>query len=210
MRFVLASRSPARLTTLRAAGIAQEVIVSDVDEDAIIAAHPDMAPRELVGVLAKAKAEAVAAQAPDAVVVACDSMFEMHGELRGKPADAADATRRLKSMRSNHGTLHTGHHVVHGDAQRTETASTEVHIGPMTDAEIEQYVATGEPLHVAGSFTIDGLGGWFIERIEGDHTNVVGISLPTVRRMFNDLDIDITQYFSTELPSQDSLQKGQQ
>ncbi len=210
MRFVLASRSPARLATLRAAGIAPEVIVSDVNEDAIIAAHPDMAPRELVGVLAKAKAEAVAAEAGDAVVIACDSMFEIDGELRGKPRDAADAKARLRSMRDNHGTLHTGHHVIHRDTRRTETASTEVHIGSMTDAEIEQYVATGEPLHVAGSFTIDGLGGWFVDRIEGDHTNVVGISLPTVRRMLKDLDIDISQYFSTELPSQDSLQKGQQ
>lgn len=199
MRLVLASRSPARLATLTSAGIRPDVVVSHVDEDALIAAHPNTPPSELVGVLAAAKATAVASDNLDAVVIGCDSMFEMDGELRGKPADAADATRRLRRMRGNHGTLYTGHHVTHRGRGLTETASTEVHIGEMTDAEIDDYVATGEPLQVAGSFTIDGLGGWFVDRIEGDHTNVIGISLPLVRRMLHDLDIDISQYFNAEL-----------
>lgn len=197
MRFVLASRSPARLATLRAAGIEPEVIVSHVDEDALLAGLADHSPTEQVIALAEAKAREVAAQVEgDAVIVACDSMFEMDGEVRGKPADATDAVRRLKQMRSNHGTLHTGHHVIAAGRGASAAASTEVHIGEMTDAEIDAYVATGEPLEVAGSFTIDGLGGWFVERLEGDHTNVIGISLPLVRRMLNDLDIDITQYFN--------------
>ncbi|WP_106849606.1 nucleoside triphosphate pyrophosphatase [Blastococcus sp. Marseille-P5729] len=200
MRFVLASRSPARLATLQAAGIEPEVLVSDVDEDSLLAGMPDASPQQKVIALAEAKAREVSAQigpdAGEAVVIACDSMFEMDGEVRGKPADAQDAVRRLRQMRSNHGTLHTGHHVIAGERSASAAASTEVHIGPMTDEEIAAYVATGEPLHVAGSFTIDGLGGWFIEKLEGDHTNVVGISLPLVRRMLLDLDIDITQYFN--------------
>ncbi|WP_153505308.1 Maf family protein [Cumulibacter manganitolerans] len=197
MRFVLASRSPARLATLRAAGIEPEVVVSDVDEDALLALMPDASPQQKVIALAEAKGREVATQLADddAVVVACDSMFEMDGEVRGKPSDAGDATRRLRQMRGNHGTLHTGHHVIVGARSTSSSASTEVHIGPMSDAEIEAYVATGEPLHVAGSFTIDGLGGWFVERLEGDHTNVIGISLPLVRRMLAELDIDITQSF---------------
>ena len=197
MRFVLASRSPARLATLRAAGIEPEVVVSHVDEDALLAGLADASPADKVIALAQAKAREVASQVDgDAVVVACDSMFEMDGEVRGKPADADDAVRRLKQMRSNHGTLHTGHHVIADGRETSAAASTEVHIGEMTDAEIEAYVGTGEPLHVAGSFTIDGLGGWFIDKIEGDHTNVIGISLPLVRHMLNELDIDITQYFT--------------
>lgn len=197
MRFVLASRSPARLATLQAAGIEPEVIVSDIDEDDLLARMPDASPQQKVIALAEAKGREVAAQVSgDAVVIACDSMFEMDGEVRGKPADADDAVRWLRQMRSNHGTLHTGHHVIAGDRSTSAAASTEVHIGPMSDEEIAAYVATGEPLNVAGSFTIDGLGGWFIEKIAGDHTNVVGISLPLVRRMLHELDIDITQYFN--------------
>lgn len=197
MRFVLASRSPARLATLRAAGIEPEVLVSDVDEEALLAQMPESSAQQKVIALAEAKGREVAARlGGDAVVVACDSMFEMDGEVRGKPSGASDAVRRLEQMRDGHGTLHTGHHVIAGDRALSAAAATEVHIGPMTDEEIAAYVATSEPLHVAGSFTIDGLGGWFIERLEGDHTNVVGISLPLVRRMLRSLDIDITQYFN--------------
>lgn len=198
MRFVLASRSPARLTTLRSAGIEPEVIVSGLDEDALLAGLTDASAGEKVVALAEAKAREVARRLDaDAVVIACDSMFEQDGEVRGKPADAADAIARLRQMRGRHGTLHTGHHVVYGERSTSAAASTEVHIGELSDGEIEAYVATGEPLDVAGSFTIDGLGGWFVERLEGDHTNVIGISLPLLRRMLADIDIDITKYFKT-------------
>lgn len=197
MRFVLASRSPARLATLRSAGIEPEVIVSGVDEDAVLEQMPGASATEKVLALAEAKAREVASRLDDdAVVIACDSMFEMDGEVRGKPDDAADAVARLRRMRGNHGTLHTGHHVRRGTRCTNAAASTEVHIGAMSDTEIAAYVATGEPLHVAGSFTIDGLGGWFVERLEGDHTNVIGISLPLLREMLHDLDIDITRYFT--------------
>lgn len=199
MNLVLASASPARLATLRAAGLDPVVVVSDVDEDALLAAMPDAAAADKVVALARAKAEQVAGSETESVVIGCDSMFEMDGEVRGKPIDRQDAVRRLRRMQGSHGTLFTGHHVVNtqNGANRSAAASTEVHIGPMTDHEIERYVDTGEPLRVAGSFTIDGLGGWFIDRVDGDHTNVIGISLPLVRRMLHEIDIDITSFFPT-------------
>ncbi len=184
MRFVLASASPARLATLRAAGVEPEVIVSGVDEDALTADSP----AELVQVLARAKARAVAdGLAGPALVLGCDSLLELDGEPLGKPESPVAAAERWRQMRGRSGILHTGHCLVDHAGERAEVASTVVHFADVTDAEIEAYVATGEPLHVAGAFTIDGLGGWFVERIEGDHHNVVGLSLPLLRRLLGDL-----------------------
>jgi len=194
VRFVLASASPARLRTLRSAGLAPEVIVSGVDEDAITAGTA----RELVQLLADAKAEAVAgslagagavADGP-ALVLGCDSLLEFEGVALGKPADRAEAEARWRRMRGGRGVLHTGHcliDVVRGRRARTTVATT-VHFADASDAEIAAYCASGEPLQVAGAFTIDGLGGWFVEAIEGDHHNVVGLSLPALRGMLAELD----------------------
>ncbi len=195
---VLASRSPARRSILRAAGIDPEIIVSGVDEDAVLASMGPASPAQQVIALANAKATAVASKLGPihgpAVVIGCDSMFEMDGEVRGKPIDEADAVRRLSAMRGNSGILHTGHYVVRLDEDRHArgAASTVVHIGDMSDDEIAAYVATGEPLQVAGSFTIDGIGGWFIDKIEGDHTNVVGLSLPLMRTLLGQVGIPMT------------------
>ena len=192
MRFVLASASPARLRTLRSAGLAPEVIVSGVDEDAITAGTA----RELVQLLADAKAEAVAGSLAGAVadgpalVLGCDSLLEFDGVALGKPADRAEAEARWRRMRGGRGVLHTGHcliDVVRGRRARTTVATT-VHFADASDAEIAAYCASGEPLQVAGAFTIDGLGGWFVEAIEGDHHNVVGLSLPALRGMLAELD----------------------
>ena len=192
MRFVLASASPARLRTLRSAGLAPEVIVSGVDEDAITAGTA----RELVQLLADAKAEAVAGSLAGAVadgpalVLGCDSLLEFEGVALGKPADRAEAEARWRRMRGGRGVLHTGHcliDVVRGRRARTTVATT-VHFADASDAEIAAYCASGEPLQVAGAFTIDGLGGWFVEAIEGDHHNVVGLSLPALRGMLAELD----------------------
>lgn len=193
MRVVLASASPARRATLAAAGITPEVVVSGVDEDAFEAAEP----AELARVLAVAKARAVAA-GPDAaaadLVIGCDSVLDLDGAALGKPADAADAVARWRAMRGREGVLVTGHCVIRPTSGReaTSVARTRVCFADITDAEIDAYVATNEPLQVAGAFTIDGLGGAFVTRIEGDHHNVVGISLPLLRDLVRELDLSWT------------------
>ena len=182
MRFVLASASPARLATLRAAGVEPEVIVSGVDEDAVSA----VSTAELVVTLAEAKASAVAEQVgPGALVLGCDSMLELDGRALGKPGTVDAARERWHEMRGRAGVLHTGHCLVDsGTGRRASSgADTTVHFADVTDAEIDAYCGTGEPTAVAGAFTIDGLGGWFVDGVAGDHHNVVGVSLPVVRRL---------------------------
>ncbi|MET0446953.1 MAG: nucleoside triphosphate pyrophosphatase [Aeromicrobium sp.] len=193
MRVVLASQSPARLDTLRRAGIEPEVIVSGVDEDRITS--PD--PANLAGALAQLKCRAVASRVePDALVIGCDSVLAFEGEIFGKPGGPVEAAGRWRRMRGRSGVLHTGHCVRRGDEEFLETASTIVHFANISDAEIDAYVATGEPLHVAGAFTIDGLGGAFITGIEGDHHNVVGLSLPVLRDLVADLGIAWTDLWN--------------
>ncbi len=187
-RLVLASASPARLSTLRSAGLDPEVVVSGVDESTVSADKP----HDLALLLAERKAQAVASRLDGpALVVGCDSVLELGGQAHGKPASADDAVRRWRAMRGSSGVLHTGHCVVDTATGRTRSAteSTVVHFAHLTDEEIEAYVATREPLHVAGAFTVDGLGGAFVRRIEGDPHNVVGISLPLLREMLAALGI---------------------
>lgn len=186
--FVLASASPARLATLRSAGLDPQVIVSGVDESQVVGVPPG----ELALRLAELKCHAVAGRSdlpPDSLVLGCDSVLELDGEALGKPADADDAVRRWHAMRGRSGVLHTGHCLrdVTTGTQAAATASTIVHFADVTDDEITAYVATGEPLHVAGAFTVDGLGGGFVTGIEGDHHNVVGVSLPLVRGLAREL-----------------------
>jgi len=200
---VLASASPARLATLRSAGIEPLVVVSGVDEDAVVARYAVTDAEDVALVLAKAKAEDVAGSddLPDGVVVVgCDSVLELDGEVHGKPADEAEAVARWQRMRGTSGVLHTGHWVV--DAREPEdggtgatlgaVASTTVHFANLSDEEIAAYVATGEPLRVAGAFTIDGLGGAFVRAVEGDHHTVVGLSLPLLRELVAELDLTWT------------------
>ena len=187
-QLVLASASPARLATLRAAGLDPSVVVSGVDESQLTG----LPPAELALQLAELKCAAVAARAdmpPDALVLGCDSVLELDGEALGKPHDADEAVRRWRAMRGRVGVLHSGHCLreVASDRVAAATGSTVVHFADVSDAEIEAYVATGEPLHVAGGFTIVGLGGAFVTGIEGDHLNVVGVSLPLLRELVLEL-----------------------
>ena len=199
MRLVLASASPARLRTLRSAGLDPDVVVSGVDEDKITAAGVP----ELVAALAEAKAGAVAGElaGADVLVIGCDSMLELDGRALGKPHDPTEATARWRAMRGRDGVLHTGHHLVlrrgAGTERRTAVASTTVTFADIDDDEIAVYVATGEPLLVAGAFTIDGLGGAFVSGLTGDPHNVVGISLPLLRRMLADLGLRWTDLWSS-------------
>ena len=223
---VLASASPARLATLRAAGVRPTVLVSSVDEDAAVAAARaaggELAPGEIALLLARAKAEdvaaAVAAGSADAgspasadrepsgsdhasgtgtLVLGCDSVLELDGEVHGKPADAEQAVARWRRMRGGTGVLHTGHWLVDSRPDAAggtrgatgATASTTVHFADLSDDEITAYVATGEPLRVAGAFTIDGLGGPFVSAVEGDPGTVVGLSLPLLRELLLELGV---------------------
>ncbi|MEV7683868.1 nucleoside triphosphate pyrophosphatase [Streptomyces sp. NPDC088341] len=191
-RLVLASASPARLGLLRQAGLAPEVVVSGVDEDALSAPTP----AELALVLAEAKASTVAAlpEAAGALVIGCDSVLDLDGEALGKPVDAEEATFRWKSMRGRAGVLRTGHCVIDTATGRraSATASTTVRFGSPSDAEIAAYVASGEPLRVAGAFTLDGRSAPFVESIEGSHGNVIGLSLPLLRGLLAELGTGIT------------------
>jgi septum formation protein len=188
VRFILASASPARRATLLRAGVVPEVQVSGFDESAIDL--DDAA--ELVVALASAKANSIAETIDgDALVLGCDSLLEFEGVALGKPADADEAVRRWRTMTGRSGVLHTGHALLvvsNGmvTGSSAQLASTTVNFAEISEAEIAHYVASREPLAVAGAFTLDGLGGWFVESVVGDHHNVVGLSLPLLRRMLAD------------------------
>ncbi|MER6008120.1 Maf family protein [Nonomuraea angiospora] len=190
---VLASASPARLALLRSAGLDPKVIVSGVDEDSF-SAHT---PAALSLVLAKAKAEAVANELDEGLVIGCDSILELDGRPYGKPATPEEAAERWRLMRGRTGRLVTGHCVIDVAAgkQAAQVATTVVRFGRPSDEEIAAYIATGEPLSVAGAFSIDGRGGWFVEGIEGDHGNVIGISLPLLHDLFAELGYAVTSFW---------------
>lgn len=202
VRLVLGSKSPARLATLRSAGVDPVVIVSEVDEDAVAAAlPPDAAPAQVVSALALAKAQAVAAEVSarpgpgQSLILGCDSMLEINGRMVGKPHTAEVAKERIAEMRNTDAVLWTGHALLsvdaegNADGEAVEAASTIVHFGDIADAEIDAYVATGEPLNVAGSFTIDGFGGPFVRGVTGDPHSVVGVSLPLLRDLAGRLGV---------------------
>jgi septum formation protein len=196
-RLVLASASPARLRLLREAGFDPEVVVSGIDEEAVLAGSLE----ELVVALAAEKAGAVAGR-PDvagAVVVGCDSLLDVDGEVHGKPISIDHARLRLNRLRGRTAVLRTGHCVIDTATGRrsADVASTEVRFGSFTDDELEAYLATGEALEVAGSFTLDGRSAPFVEGIMGDHGNVIGLSLPLFRRLLADLDLTVMDLWAT-------------
>lgn len=201
-KLVLGSASAGRRKVLREAGVDPLVVVSGVNEDALIAGlGPQASPGDMVCALARAKAEQVATVlAPDVtadcVVIGCDSMLEIDGRLYGKPGSADAATTQWRLMGGRSGGLHTGHCLLRLRAgaithHRVESSCTTVHFAAPTDADLQAYIASGEPLQVAGGFTLDGLGGWFVDRIEGDPSNVIGLSLPLVRRLLSDVGLSI-------------------
>ncbi|HYF71723.1 MAG TPA: Maf family protein [Nocardioides sp.] len=199
IRLVLASASPARLATLRSAGLDPTVIVSGIDESQL----DGLPPAELALQLAELKSAAVAARddlPPGALVLGCDSVLELDGQALGKPADAEEAVDRWHAMRGRTGVLLTGHclHDTTTGRVAAATAATTVHFADVTDEEIAAYVATGEPLLVAGAFTVDGLGGAFVTGVEGDYHNVVGVSLPLLRDLVGELGHSWTELWAGE------------
>lgn len=207
-QLVLGSASSGRLRVLRQAGVEPLVVVSDVDEDALIASlDPETPPEAVVLKLANAKALSVAAKLPaavaaDCVVIGCDSMLYLHGSLRGKPGTVEAARDQWSEMSGSVGHLLTGHtllRLTRGVITHTqgETGSTTVHFGRPKRDELSAYLQTGEPIHVAGAFTLDGFGGWLIDRIDGDPSNVVGISLPLMRQLIAATGVSITDLWRT-------------
>lgn len=205
MRLILASASAARLAVLRAAGVDPEVVVSEVDEDAIVESMSGQHPTDVVVALAAAKAANVAIRVdhPDAVIVGCDSMLLVDGGLLGKPGTAAVARKHWRQLAGGTGELLTGHAVLRltGGTQAVSAEGVEcttVRFATPTEDELDAYLATGEPLGVAGGFTIDGLGGWFVDGVDGDPSNVIGISLPLTRRLLAKVGVPVTEIWHTK------------
>jgi septum formation protein len=187
-RLILASASTSRRRLLESAGLKPEIIVSHVDEETDF--FNAMSPADMVIALAITKAHTVREQiSGDAVIIACDSTFEFDGVSLGKPGTPDVATERASRVRGNSGLLHTGHCIIDTSKDReiSDRITTKVTFSDMTDLEIADYVSTGEPLHVAGGFTLDGFSSPFIPSIEGDYTNVVGISMPFLRAAMTEL-----------------------
>lgn len=200
VRLILASRSPSRAALLHAGGCEPELIPADVDEDAIRSSLADAAPADVVAALAVAKARAVRARlsgdAP-ATVIGCDSMLLLDGELQGKPHTAERVVERWRAQAGKAADLLTGHCVIGPDGREiVETAGTRVYFADAREDEIAAYAASGEPLECAGAFTLEALGGWFIDRIEGDPSSVIGLSLPLVRRALNSFGFPVSAFWA--------------
>lgn len=198
--FVLASASPARRRLLASAGIQALICPSDFDESQIQLTDAG----ELVQILAKNKAESVAqslsANPHSYLVLGCDSVLVINGEIHGKPADATEAIARWQKMRGQVGQLYTGHALIDVAQEQTlvRCQVTQVYFANVSDRQISTYVATGEPLQCAGCFAIEGKGGLLIEKIAGCHTNVIGLSLPLLREMLGELGYDVTDFWHSD------------
>lgn len=196
MRIVLASASQSRKSILHNAGVEPLIHPATVDEDAILAELAGQPATEVVATLAQAKARSVAASYPADLVIGGDSMLLLDGKLQGKPHTEAEAIKRWKEQRGKQAQLITGHCIISPQGEYSETATTKVFFANASDADIAAYAATGEPLPCAGAFTLEALGGWFIDRIEGDPSSVIGLSLPVVRRALYHFGYSVHNFWS--------------
>lgn len=197
MQIVLASQSPSRRMILRQAGVEPRVQPAHVDEDAIIQTLAGATPEEIVTELALAKARAIAPDFPEDVVIGGDSMLLLNGELQGKPHTPEATIQRWRQQRGQTAHLITGHAILLGTQQVVEASSTRIHFADASDADITAYAHSGEPLQCAGAFTLEALGGWFIDSIEGDPSSVIGLSLPVVRRALYSFGLNASDFWAS-------------
>ena len=196
MRLVLASQSPSRRMLLEQGGVEPVLRPAHIDEEAVIASLHDAPPATTVATLARAKAETAIAEFPDDVVVGCDSMLLLDGELLGKPHTVEETVRRWKAQRGKDAQLLTGHAVWFGGEWVVDTVGTTIRFGEVSDADIEAYAHSGQPLECAGAFTLEALGSWFIDSISGDPTSVIGLSMPLLRRCLYRFGLDASDFWA--------------
>lgn len=196
MRLVLASQSPSRRMLLEQGGVEPVLRPAHIDEEAVIASLIDAPPATTVATLAQAKAETAIAEFPDDVVVGCDSMLLLDGALLGKPHTVEETVRRWKTQRGKDAQLLTGHAVWFGGEWVVDTVATTIRFGEVSDADIEAYARSGQPLECAGAFTLEALGSWFIDSISGDPTSVIGLSMPLLRRCLYRFGLDASDLWA--------------
>lgn len=196
MRLVLASQSPSRRMLLDQGGVEPVLRPAHIDEEAVIASLHDAPPATTVATLARAKAETAIAEFPDDVVVGCDSMLLLDGELLGKPHTVEETVRRWKAQRGKDAQLLTGHAVWFGGDWVVDTVATTIRFGDVSDADIQAYAESGQPLECAGAFTLEALGSWFIDSISGDPTSVIGLSMPLLRRCLYRFGLDASDFWA--------------
>ena len=196
MRLVLASQSPSRRMLLEQGGVTPVLRPAHIDEDAVIASLLDAPPATTVSTLARAKAETAIADFPDDVVVGCDSMLLLNGELLGKPHTVEATVERWKAQRGKVAQLLTGHAVWFGGEWVVDTVVTTIHFGDVSDADIQAYAESGQPLECAGAFTLEALGSWFIDSIDGDPTSVIGLSMPLLRRCLYRFGLNASDFWA--------------
>lgn len=195
MRLVLASQSPSRRMLLEQGGVRPVLRPAHIDEDAVIASLHSVDAATTVSTLARAKAETAIAEFPGDVVVGCDSMLLLDGELLGKPHTVEATIKRWKAQRGKEAQLLTGHAVWFGGEWVVDTVATTIRFGDVSDADIEAYARSGQPLECAGAFTLEALGSWFIDAIEGDPTSVIGLSMPLLRRCLYRFGLDASDFW---------------
>lgn len=195
MRLVLASQSPSRRMLLEQGGVRPVLRPANIDEDALIAQLADAEPHDIVSALARAKAETVAPEFPEDVVIGCDSMLLLDGTLLGKPHTPERAIERWKAQRGKTAHLLTGHAVYFRGEWVVDTVSTAIRFGEVSDADIAAYAHSGQPLGCAGAFTLEALGSWFIDSIDGDPTSVIGLSMPLLRKCLYRFGLDASDFW---------------
>ncbi|MBC3179073.1 Maf family protein [Corynebacterium lujinxingii] len=198
MRLVLASQSPSRRMLLEQGGVRPVLRPAHLDEDAVVATLGDVSPAETVAALARAKASTVVGEFPDDVVVGCDSMLLLDDELLGKPHTVDETVRRWKTQRGKQAQLLTGHAVAYRGEWVVDTVTTTIRFGDVSDADIEAYARSGQPLECAGAFTLEALGSWFIDSIDGDPTSVIGLSMPLLRRILYRFGLDASDFWQPQ------------